>query len=457
MTDQAAPEPIFVDLHDNSKPAEIESLCMKCHEMGTTRMLFTKIPHFKEIIIMAFECSHCGFRNNELQSAGAFNEKGQTVSCRVAGKEDLDRQLVKSDFASVKFEELDLEIPPSRRRGLLTTIEGLIGNAIEDLAAGQPVRQHTDSDVYNKIEAIIQQLTAYQEGKQDFTLTIDDASGNSYVENKCLPAQDPKLNIRWYARTPEQNEFLGLSSEQQQQPEASAAATGDDETPEVLSFPANCSHCNAPSETNMHVMDIPHFKEVVIMATSCQQCGYKSNEVKAGGPISEQGKRITLKITDSEDLSRDILKSETCGLSIPEIDLELTPGTLGGRFTTVEGLLRQVHDELQERVPFMQGDSTTDESRRRWNEFLEKLSEVADGKRIPVTLILNDPLSNSYLQNLYAPDDDPEMTIESYDRDWETNEALGLNDIKLENYQQQEGEDRQPHQDEQESKKRRVD
>lgn len=41
----------------------------------------------REIIIMAFECPHCGFRNNELQSAGAFNEKAQTVTCKVSGKE----------------------------------------------------------------------------------------------------------------------------------------------------------------------------------------------------------------------------------------------------------------------------------------------------------------------------------------------------------------------------------
>ena len=36
---------------------------------------------------MAFECPHCGFRNNELQSAGAFNEKGQVVTCHVTGPE----------------------------------------------------------------------------------------------------------------------------------------------------------------------------------------------------------------------------------------------------------------------------------------------------------------------------------------------------------------------------------
>lgn len=196
----------------------------------------------------------------------------------------------------------------------MTTVEGLVGNAIDDLSAAQPVRLHTDKDLHDKIAAIINKLDAYKEGQEPFTLSIEDPSGNSYIENRCLPAQDPQLTVRWYTRTPEQNAFLGLQSEQQQQQQQEA---GDETENEILTFPANCSHCNAPSETNMHVMDIPHFKEVVIMATSCQQCGYKSNEVKAGGPISPQGKKITLKITDAEDLSRDILKV------IPKYDVGL--------------------------------------------------------------------------------------------------------------------------------------
>ena len=51
-------------------------------------------------------------------------------------------------------------------------------------------------------------------------------------------------------------------------------------------------------------------------------------------------------------------------------------------------------------------------------------------------MILDDPLANSYLQNLYAPDPDPNMTIEWYDRTWEQNEELGLNDMKVENYEE---------------------
>ena len=138
------------------------------------------------------------------------------------------------------------------------------------------------------------------------------------------------------------------------------------------------------------------------MATSCDSCGYKSNEVKSGGSISEKGKRIKLTITDADDFSRDILKSETCGLSVPEIDLELTPGTLGGRFTTVEGLLRQVQDELANRAPFVRGDSATDKSKSNLEIFLDKLEKVLSLEISPITLILDDPLANSVRIRFYV-------------------------------------------------------
>ena len=54
--------------------------------------------------------------------------------------------------------------------------------------------------------------------------------------------------------------------------------------------------------------DIPHFKKVILMATTCDYCGWKTNEVKSGGGISETGIRISLKLTDPSDLNRDILK-----------------------------------------------------------------------------------------------------------------------------------------------------
>jgi zinc finger protein len=115
------------------------------------------------------------------------------------------------------------------------------------------------------------------------------------------------------------------------------------------------------------------------MSTNCDRCGYRDNEVKSGAAISDQGKRITLKVEDSEDLSRDILKSETCGLEIPEIDLELHAGTLGGRFTTLEGILNQVYEELSEKV-FM-GDSSNKEDKSTFQDFLSNLKAVSASYR----------------------------------------------------------------------------
>jgi len=170
------------------------------------------------------------------------------------------------------------------------------------------------------------------------------------------------------------------------------------------------------------------------MSTNCDRCGYRDNEVKAGSAISEKGKRITLKVEDKDDLSRDILKSETCGMSIPEIDLVLQAGTLGGRFTTLEGILDQVYEELSEKV--FAGDSTLHDAddKKNFEAFLRNLKEIKSVDR-PFTLILDDPLANSYLQNIYAPDPDPNMTTETYERSWEQNEDLGLNDMKVEGYE----------------------
>ena len=52
------------------------------------------------------------------------------------------------------------------------------------------------------------------------------------------------------------------------------------------------------------------------------------------------------------------------------------------------------------------------------------------------TLVLDDPAGNSYLQNVYAPDDDPELSIENYERTFEQNDDLGLNDMKVEGYEE---------------------
>lgn len=86
------------------------------------------------------------------------------------------------------------------------------------------------------------------------------------------------------------------------------------------------------------------------MSINCSLCGYRNNEVKSVAGISDHGKRFTLFIADIEDMSRDVLKSDTARVAIPELEFDTVAGTLGGRFTTVEGLLGLIRDQV--RTPF---------------------------------------------------------------------------------------------------------
>ena len=190
------------------------------------------------------------------------------------------------------------------------------------------------------------------------TIKLDDPSGNSFIEFVGSIA-DPKWNLRTYIRTLDQNIALGLvgvddeaarkNDEMKQRVTMQARAhfdvvgrgeeaVGEDGSvkpitdDEIFVFPGVCSSCGHPIETNMKRVNIPYFKvsffspptiflvnlfffsgiptvkDILIMSTNCDRCGYRDNEVKSGSAISEKGKRITLKVEDREDLSRDILK-----------------------------------------------------------------------------------------------------------------------------------------------------
>lgn len=69
-----------------------------------------------------------------------------------------------------------------------------------------------------------------------------------------------------------------------------------------------------------------------------------------------------------------------------------------------------------------------------FDSFGKTLQEIMRGER-KVTIILDDPAGNSFVQAL--TDDgtlDERLLIERYDRTFEQNEELGLNDMKTENY-----------------------
>ena len=54
-------------------------------------------------------------------------------------------------------------------------------------------------------------------------------------------------------------------------------------------------------------------------------------------------------LTDSTVILRlSLLQSETCEVYMPSLDFHIAAGTLGGRFTTLEGLLCNIKDQVRE-------------------------------------------------------------------------------------------------------------
>jgi zinc finger protein len=403
---------------------------------------------------MSFFCPHCNFKNSEIQSAGEIQQKGSRYELRLTTSADFARQVVKSDTCIVKFIELDIEVPAGR--GQLTNVEGLLSMILEDLELQQPARKEQIPEVWAKIEEIISKGRKMLAGESfPFRVMLDDPAGNSWIE----PDQKDGVG-KWskveYARTAEQNEAVGLGSGEEET-EATAAitsqpslATFEDDAivpNEVYSFPATCPGCTKHCVTHMKMVEIPHFKQVVIMSTVCDQCGYRSNEVKTGGEVPEKGKIITLKVERASDLGRDILKSESCALECPELKLSVNPGTLGGRFTTVEGLLTQVRDDLHQQIfdvgdeVGIGGDSLPSEAKENWKMFFDGIGEAIKGER-KFTVILKDPLASSYVQNLCSPEDDPQIETHDYERTAEEEEDLGLSDMKTEGYVDEVGDEK---------------
>ncbi|KAF1974949.1 zinc finger protein-like protein zpr1 [Bimuria novae-zelandiae CBS 107.79] len=435
-----------------------ETLCMNCHsENASTRLLLTKIPFFREIVLMSSACPECGWKNAEVQPAGEIQQRGVKITLRIDSAEDLSRQIVKSDTAVFRVEDIDLEIPPGR--GQLTNVEGVLSMVAEDLGQKQDERKEVVPEVYEKIQGVIETLKEMAAGKKTpFKITVDDPAGNSSIEPS-IQDTSAKYFRHEYPRSAEQNAALGLGDSSgteapateirpeyhadqmyPRMPQGPMVNNVDEEDiveNQVYSFPASCPGCTRPCTTNMKMVNIPHFKQVVLMSTVCEDCGYRSNEVKTGGEVPDKGRRITVSIQNKEDLSRDILKAESCALSCPELHLSVEAGTLGGRFTTIEGLLTQVRGDLRSSIFDVGdgGDSMDVATKAKWDGFFGQLDSAINGE-VKFTIILSDPLASSYVQSFAAPEPDAQMKVEEYERTEEEKEELGLNDMKTEGYEQ---------------------
>jgi zinc finger protein len=388
----------------------------------------------------------------------------------VTSEQDWKRQVWISDYATIRIPKIELEIPPpfssmtsndhyyslpdyAFSSGRITTVEGIWLRAVEDL-------QTQTDDKNEALKSYLEHRLLPLRQDTDFVVELEDPSGMSRIEWRVsedigepgmwiskAPEMDQQLQMTRFVRSKEQNEWLGLTRQEEEEAttndvEDTCCAENpcmDNETSaigkdEVIKLPSNCPCCGYPGENRIHCTDIPHFKQVVIIAFTCVRCGYKTNQVQSGlVGIEEKGKRIVLHCKTWDDLSRSVLLSDTCHIQIPELSLQVEGSSFRSKWTTVEGVVRDIVDHIQSQYSYYvsgEGDSVDNkEQREKWQVFLQRLKslvpEEQEQSHIDFTLVLDDPAGNSFIQNIYAPEQDPQMEIETYERTKEMNEALG--------------------------------
>lgn len=402
---------------------------------------------------MSFSCENCGFSNNDIQSASTLAPTGVHFQLKAQGTADLTRFLVKSEHATLSIVELGFEIPPSADKATYTNLEGILTRAYEDLELNQPHRLETDPQTAAAVGAIIERLKAMVAGEAfPFTVVLDDPAGNSHITHDLTlyPTieHDPGLTFRKYKRTREQLVTMGYAVDVDELPidelskmnvEESVTAHNvdfgrsiDDQTPAVdgpMEFKVECYACGQMGSQTMCVTNIPNFKETIVMGFRCDYCGASTTEVKGGGAISDKGMTVTLRVTNPDDLNRSVIKSDSAILQIPEIGLELAPGTLGGLVTTVEGLVDRVQNEIMQHAPAAFGDSLTTAESQNFQTFIRRLFDFKTTVSEPYTLILEDPLANCFISKL--SDDDVQVTFTEFERTAEQNDELGITDMRV--------------------------
>jgi len=151
-----------------------------------------------------------------------------------------------------------------------------------------------------------------------------------------------------------------------------------------------------------------------------------------------EGTTYTVGIETRKDLNRQVVRSESCEIIIPELDLTLPP-TSRAQLTTVEGLirniisdlsfnqpLRRIQDEVAfntiqvilDRLKLILGDDESEE------EGVLSASEK-NSPMIPFTIIIDDPAGNSFLEFVGSMAD-PRWNFKTYQRTLHQNIALGL-------------------------------
>ena len=103
-----------------------------------------------------------------------------------------------------------------------------------------------------------------------------------------------------------------------------------------------CPICREEGQVKMrtHIDEIPYFGEHTQVTVLCRDCGWRQTDF-----IPADGKKPSaceLQLSDVTCMSVRVIRSSSCTVQIPELDLEVSPGNDStGYVSNVEGVLQR--------------------------------------------------------------------------------------------------------------------
>ncbi len=176
-----------------------------------------------------------------------------------------------------------------------------------------------------------------------------------------------------------------------------------------------CPICHQEGQVGMitHVDEIPYFGEHTQVTVLCHACGWRQTDF-----IPAEGRKAgawNLLIDDQQKLLSRVIRSSSCTVRIPELDLEVMPGTNStGYVSNVEGVLNRFVDIIMMVRRDVQRDFDEEnsiESQDSLNTLDGLLHSIATvGNGCSLTLELLDPNGHSMIVDSQAKE--RELTVE---------------------------------------------
>ncbi|MBC7120029.1 MAG: ZPR1 zinc finger domain-containing protein [Candidatus Methanosuratus sp.] len=158
---------------------------------------------------------------------------------------------------------------------------------------------------------------------------------------------------------------------------------------EHFSYKAICPGCGEAALSVEELYDeIPGLGRAVLVSMRCAKCGMAAyHEI----PLENRGiRKVEFRVSEEKHLTARVIRSPTGMIRIPELGLELSPGSRPvGFVTNVEGVLQRFLDVAEQLAGTAEGPE------KEGAEMAIRRIRSAISGALPFTIIIEDDLGNS--------------------------------------------------------------